>query len=167
VKEPFGDPGPVDAAAIPRVVLDADGLDRLELVLGGWLPSSALSAVAGIGGAREVVLCDAENTPLAAVTPGRSVHDLPDVRQLGDLPRGSGPHWDPGVRLGAAEVCERIGPEARDVVAIEVDALPTLSDEAVAVGTAESADAIVVLVGVGRGRTAEGGVGWAGLTRAA
>jgi sulfate adenylyltransferase len=167
VTEPIDPAGASALGTAPRVVLDADGLDRLELVLGGWLPSSALSAVAGIDRAREVVLCDAENTPLAAVSAGPSVHDLPDVRRLGDLPRGSGPHWDPGVRLSAAEVRERIGPQARDVVAIEVDTLPTLRDEAVAVGSAESGDAIVVVVGVGRGRTPAAGVGWAGLTRAA
>ncbi len=165
--EPIDPAGASALGTAPRVVLDADGLDRLELVLGGWLPSSALSAIAGIDQAREVLLTDAENAPLAVVTAGRSVHDLPDVRRLGDLSRGSGPHWDPSVRLGAAEVRERIGREARDVVAIEVDALPTLSDERVAVGMAEGGEAVVVIVGVGRGRMPEGGVGWAGLTRAA
>ncbi len=50
-------------AGLPAVVLDPDGLDRLELVLGGWLPPSALPVDAGTGGGREVVLTDAENTP--------------------------------------------------------------------------------------------------------
>ena len=156
-----------DVGDVPRVVLDPDALDRLELVLGGWLPASALTAVEVSRATPEVVVTDAENTPLALVAAGRTTHDPPTVTALGSLSRGSGPHWDPSVRLTAAEVRERIGTDAREVLAIEVDVLPTLADQALAVEAAGGADAIVVVVGVRRGGTAAGGVGWAGLTRAA
>jgi sulfate adenylyltransferase len=167
VTEPFDDPGRVDAAAVPRVVLDPGGLDRLELVLGGWLPSSALSGVAGIERAREVLLTDAENAPLAAMGMGRSVHDPPAIRRVGELPRGSGPHWDPLVRMTADEAAARIGSDSREGLAIHVDVVPTRVDQAHAVQLAGTRPDVVVLVGVRREARPVGEVGWAGLTRAA
>lgn len=163
-------PEPVDlaqVAGLPSLVLDPDGLDLLELVLGGWLPASALPAAAGPGPGRAVVLTDAENTPLALVTGGATGDELSDVRPLGAMAGGSGPHWDPSARLTAASARARIGPGAREVLAIEVDALPTRADEATAVSLAGAAAAAVVLVGVRRSGHRRGEVGWAGLVRAA
>ena len=162
-------PDPVDHAELagrPSLVLDPDDLDRLELVLGGWAPAAAPPAAAGGGEPREVVLTDAENTPLALATGGATASDPSAVRPLGAMARGSGPHWDPAVRLTAADARERIG-HVREVLAIEVDVVPTRAHEAFAVGAAASVDAVVVLIGVRRGAHPAAGVGWAGLVRAA
>jgi sulfate adenylyltransferase len=152
---------------VPRRVLDADGLDRLELVLGGWLPASALPADAfAPGGAREVVLTDAQNTPLAHVVAGPGAHDLPAVRPLAPLARGAGPHWDPAVRLDAGGLRSRLGEHARGVTAIVVDAVPTYR-AAEMVATAYAGVPVVVVVAPARTPRPAGEVGWAGLTRAA
>lgn len=154
-----------EAAGLPRRVLDADGLDRLELVLGGWLPASALPAAARPGpGAPGLVLTDAENTPLAVVTPGPGIHDLPAVRALAPLARGSGPHWDPAVRLDAATVRARLA-GAREVTAVVADVVPTrlMAGTVPILGTGP----VVLLVPASRVPRPAGEVGWGGLTRAA
>ena len=155
-----------DGARQPRVVLDDDGLDRLELVLGGWLPSSALVDLAGSDGA---VLTDAENTPLARVGPGSD--RSPVVEPLADLARGGGPHWDPRVRLSAPALGERLGAAVdagTSAVAIVIDELPALTDVERLLGLARSPDAnaVIVVVPVTRRRPA-GDVGLSGLMRAA
>ncbi len=160
--DPDGVAVPAELAGLPRHVLGGDGLDRLELVLGGWLPPSALSGTS----AAEVVLTDAENTPLAHVIPGPGAHDLPEVRPLAPLARGAGPHWDPSVRLDAAAVRARLGERARDVTAIVVDTVPTYSLMETAAALI-AADPVVVVSAPGRDWRPEGEVGWAGLTRAA
>ncbi len=158
---------PAEIAGLPRRVLDGDGLDRLELVLGGWLPASALpvSALPSAGDG-EVVLTDAENTPLAVVAAGPGIHDLPAVRALAPLARGSGPHWDPAVRLDAAAVRARLGDPAWDATAIVVDTVPTqtMVETAAMLGRTYP---VVVVVAPGRTPRPAGEVGWAGLTRAA
>ena len=93
---------PADAAdlsRVPRVVLEDDGLDRLELVLGGWLPPSALSAPPPD---EQLVLTDAENTPLALVS-GATDDGLPAVRAAG----ADGPRIRPAVGPGGAPVRRR------------------------------------------------------------
>ena len=92
-------PDATDLSRVPRVVLEDDGLDRLELVLGGWLPPSALSTPPPD---EQLVLTDAENTPLALIS-GATADGLPAVRPLAPMARGSGPQWDPAMRLSAAE----------------------------------------------------------------
>jgi sulfate adenylyltransferase len=164
-------PESADAAALetlPRVVLDADGLDRLELVLGGWLPSSAIEGLAGPGGA---MLTDAENTPLARirVAPGGA----PVAEPLAELARGGGPHWDPSVRLSAAALRERLGAVdgggAIGAVAVVVDEPPARTDvdRLVASATRAGVSRLVVVVPVERRQRPSGEVGWSGLTRAA
>ena len=153
-------PDEADVTSQPRVVLDEDGLDRLELVLGGWLPTSALAVRPTPGDS--LVLADAENTPLADVIGGATPDDLPTVRPLQPLARGSGPQWDPAVRLDSSTVRARLAND-RDVVAIDVDLVPTQFDT----GVVSSQWPSVVLVRVGRRGRPRGQVGWAGLTRAA
>ena len=150
--------------AATSVVLDADGLDRLELVLGGWLPASALGVTPPGDG--DLVLTDAENTPLARLRGG----DAPGIARLAPLARGSGPQWDPTVRLGADAVRARIG-ERRggDVVAVAIDDLPTVTDGANLEQAARrpGVDVVVVVVPARRRGRPGGEVGWAGITRAA
>jgi sulfate adenylyltransferase len=149
------------------LVLDADGLDRLELVLGGWLPESALPAAAWREAPGDVVLTDPENTPLARVRPGLTPDDLPMVEPLAPLPRGLGPHWDAAVRLSAAATRARIGGGTQAITAIIVDVVPTRADQATALRVGAGPDPVIVLVGVRRGARHPADVGWAGLTRAA
>ncbi len=147
------------------VVLDADGLDRLELVLGGWLPPSALGVTPPREG--DLVLTDAENTPLARLRPGA---DSPGITPLAPLPRGSGPQWDPGVRLTSGAAGERLsGRRAGEIVAVAVDDLPTQADVAGLERMARrpGVGAVVVVVPARRRGRAGGEVGWAGITRVA
>jgi len=147
------------------VVLDADRLDRLELVLGGWLPASALGVLPPGDG--EVVLTDAENTPLARL---RGDGDGPGVAPLAPLARGSGPQWDPAARLTADAARLRIGDRREDeVVAVAIDDLPTQADVARIAQLAGRPDVavVVVVVPVRRRGRVDHEVGWAGLTRAA
>ncbi len=161
-------PEPADAATLaspPTIVLDEDGLDRLELVLGGWAPGSAM---AGLGGRDGAVLTDAENTPLARARPGPD--GAPVVEPLADVARGGGPHWDPEVRLSAGALRDRLGPAGGDgVVAVVVDEPPARTDveRLVAAASRPGVQAVVVVVPVARRRRAPGEVGWSGLTRAA
>jgi sulfate adenylyltransferase len=149
-----------------RTVLDDDGLDRLELVLGGWLPASVLSVVA----ADDALLTDAENTPLAGLS--RAPDGGLRVDALAPPARGGGPHWDRVVRLTAAEVRARVGPAAgrAGTVAAVVDGVPTRDDVSrlAAIAARPGVEAMVLAVPVARrARATVDGVGWAGLTRAA
>ncbi len=147
-----------------RLVLDDDGLDRLELVLGGWLPPDA---VASPSGSPEAILTDAENTPLARVTRGSD--GRPHVEPLAELARGAGPHWDPDVRLSAAAARARVpaGPDAATVVFV-VDVLPTrhATDRMLFMAAVPEVASVVVVAAARRHRS-PGLVGAAGLTRAA
>jgi sulfate adenylyltransferase len=146
-------------------VLDADGLDRLELVLGGWLPASALPAATLPAAGAEVVLTDAENTPLAHVAAAPDPHGPPTVRPLAPFARGSGPHWARETRLDAAAVRARLGDRSGDVTAIVVDAVPTYRMGELALA-AVPAGPVVLVVAPTRAPRPAGEVGWAGLARA-
>jgi sulfate adenylyltransferase len=182
---PGGD-GPVGFA--PRIVLDDDGLDRLELVLGGWLPPEALDSVlAGhpvtsgegdaFGSVRDgstAVLADAENSPLADV--GTGPDGRRSVRPLRPQTRGAGPHWEPSVRLTASRARGAIAaadPGASDavggVLALVIDDVPTRSDldHLTTAARHEEVRVVVVVVPVGRRHRRAGAVGWPGLTRSA
>ncbi|HEY6569740.1 MAG TPA: adenylyl-sulfate kinase [Candidatus Limnocylindrales bacterium] len=147
-----------------RVVLDDDGLDVLELALGGWLPPEA---VAGAPGSPEIILTDAENTPLARVTSGEG--GSPRIEPLAELARGAGPHWEPDVRLSFAAVRAGVtaGPDRATVVFI-VDVPPTRhATESMLLRAAIPEVATVVVVAAVRRHRSPGLVGAAGLTRAA
>jgi sulfate adenylyltransferase len=163
---PGHEPDSPALAGRPRVVLDGEGLDRLELVLGGWLPAAVL---ADVGGADDVVLTDAENTPLARL--GRDPDGRSRVDALGAMAQGAGPHWDPRVRLSADELRGRTGRgvDGRPVAALVIDDLPTRAgvERLVAAVRGSGAQVVVVAVPVARRARPSGEVGWAGLTRAA
>jgi sulfate adenylyltransferase len=161
---PNGDEG--DTAGSARVVLDDSGLDRLELVLGGWLPPSAIADLAKPDG--ETTVTDAENTPLARIRAGAD--GAPTVEPLATLARGSGPQWDPAVRLAAAATRDRIGDGGGGGrVAVLIDDLPTNADVERIRHLAGGSDVgvVIVLVEAGRRPRGAGGIGWAGLTQAA
>jgi sulfate adenylyltransferase len=158
-----------DIDGIPRVVLDDDGLDVLELALSidsSWLPSHG-----SMPQATGPVLTDAENTPLAIIQGAGA--SGPPIRPLRPLPRGAGPHWDPTLRRSVADVSAelrrtiaagRVGP----VLAIVIDDVPTLADQDTALDAVRSADPVAVLcvIPVARRAREPGQVGWAGMTRA-
>ena len=146
------------------VVLDDDGLDRLELVLGGWLPATA---VGGDGGAPEVVLTDAENTPLARVS--RDGDGRPRIEPLAELARGVGPHWDPDVRISAAAAHARVtAAQGGATVVFVVDVPPTRHATGSMLARAAVPEvATVIVVAAVRRHRSPGVVGAAGLTRAA
>lgn len=154
-----------------HLVLDDDGVDRLELVLGGWLSGLELPVAAPAGPGRptgEVVLTDAENTPLAVVAAGTGPRGLPSVRPLGELPRGLGPQWDPAIRLDAETVREQLAPvDARRVLAVVVDDLPLRADEGSLLAAGDAADAMLVVVPVRRGNPPGEDLPAAGRVRAA
>jgi sulfate adenylyltransferase len=184
------DGGPADDVrdvSAPRIVLDDDGLDRLELVLGGWLPSEALDPLlaghpvtsgddlpGGVPGGFTAVLADAENSPIAEVRSGPGGQR--SVRPLRPPARGAGPHWDPSVRLTAAQARTAIAaghPGASDavggVLALVIDDVPTRSDldRLLAAARHDQVRVVIVVVPVARrGRPARA-VGWPGLTRSA
>jgi len=90
-----------------RIVLDDDGLDLLELALGGALPSPPLPQGIEPGG-DGVALTDAENTPLArlsAAAIGGGTH----LETLRPFARHGGPQWDPDLRLSPSEARARAG----------------------------------------------------------
>jgi sulfate adenylyltransferase len=150
----------------PRLVLDDDGLDLLELVLGGWLPPTALSAAISQASGR--VLTDRENSPLAWVPPAGTDDRDPGVRALRPLTRGTGPQWEAAVRLSADDVRHRVGAASGEVVACLVDDVPTRADEEAMLAALDGAHAgaAVIVALVSRVAPAAGRVGAAGLTRA-
>jgi sulfate adenylyltransferase len=159
-----------EVAGVPRVVLDPDALDLLELVLGGAVPAFVLPAEPV--DPRGLVLTDAENTPLAHLVPGPD--GSTEARALQPPSRGSGPHWDPALRRAAADVRDAVrrassSGRAGQVLALIVDDVPTRADERAALAALRHHDtaAMLVIVPVSRHRRPSGRVGWAGLTRAA
>lgn len=156
-----------DITDAPRLVLGDDELDLLELVLGRWLPATALVSVADRR--TGCVLIDRENSPLAWMAPPPAAGADPDVQALQPLTRGGGPHWDPAVRLSADEVRRRTSAVSGETVACVVDDVPTLADGDALSAALEGAraGAVVVMALVGRLTRPAGRVGAAGLTRAA
>ncbi|MEV0892826.1 adenylyl-sulfate kinase [Promicromonospora sp. NPDC050262] len=172
----------------PARVLSADELDVLELTLGGALPPSALVAALQDGptGAApndaptDVVLTDAENTPLARLTarPG----EAPAVEPLKPLAAAIGPQWDAAVRRPAREVRASLGGGPGASVGLLVTEVPTReeSDAAVALASGGATapgrstvpdgaapGTVLLLVPVARRAPEPGVVGAPGLVRAA
>ncbi len=150
-------------AGIRHLVVDDDGLDVLELVLGGALP--ALPPTAGAGGdGNEVIVTDEERTPLARVRLDGT------AAALRPFARGSGPQWDPTVRLPAREVRARLQQEIGDAprLALVIDDVPTRADVQAALDTAGAPGigAVLCVVAVARHPRARGRVDWAGVARA-
>lgn len=161
----------------PTRVLSDDELDLVELALGGALSASSLAAALPDVPA-DVVLTDAENTPLARLTvrPG----ELPDVLEpLKPVPAAIGPQWDDAVRRPAravrAALGEHSGDDADNSLGLLVTEVPTREELSAAVtlvsgaGTATSGSTgtVLLLVPVARRAPAPGTVGAPGLVRAA
>ncbi|MFD2028115.1 adenylyl-sulfate kinase [Promicromonospora aerolata] len=161
----------------PTRVLSDDELDLLELALGGAVPPTALTAALGVPS--DVVLTDAENTPLARLTarPGA----LPDALEpLKPVAAAIGPQWDPAVRRPARDVRAELetgtGDDAENSLGLFVTEVPTReeSDTAVALVTGgdtprtagTSTSTVLLLVPVARRSPQAGAVGAPGLVRA-
>jgi sulfate adenylyltransferase len=97
-------------------VLDEDGLDLLELALGGAIEPPTLD------GGTEVVFTDAENTPVARL---QASVDGTRLEPLQPFARHGGPAWDPALRLAPAAAREALGGPAPTVL---VDDTPTRAD---------------------------------------
>jgi sulfate adenylyltransferase len=158
-----------DIEGLPRVVLDADALDVLELALAGAI--EGLPPLVGVPDGAGLVLTDAENTPLAQVV--RAGSAPPMVRALRPFARGTGLQWDPALRRSAPDVRAELRGRVGDgrVIALVVDEPPTKADLDAMVEVAGRPDvaAVLCVVPVGRRRHQPGGVGRvgrAGLTRA-
>ncbi len=171
----------------PARVLSDDELDLLELALGGALPPSALAAalLAPAGTPADVVLTDAENTPLARLTarPG----EAPDVLEpLKPLAAAIGPQWDAAARRPAREVRAALdadpGDDAGNRLGLLVTEVPTREESDAAVALASGAETgtgagtgagagrtgtVLLLVPVARRAPEPGVVGAPGLVRAA
>lgn len=160
-------------------VLSDDELDLLELALGGALPASALAAALP-GVPADVVLTDAENTPLARLTarPG----ELPDVLEpLKPVAAAIGPQWDAAVRRPAREVRAMLdagtGDDADNSLGLLVTEVPTreeldaaaslVSAGSPCTGTRPDTSTVLLLVPVARRAPEPGAVGAPGLVRAA
>ncbi len=161
---------------VERIVLDGDGLDALELVLGGGLDELPNWIVTP--DQDEAVLVDAENRPVAQVEPdGRGGRT---VRGLQPLPVGIGPSWEPDVRLPAREIQARYagGDGPGRVLGAVFDEVPAKADLAAIVAAAKlawpsqrppSPTGLLLVIPTSRAAHASpssGGVGPAGLTRA-
>ena len=88
-----------DVRELGSLVLDEHQLDRLELVLSGFLTLQSLRVPAPSSGA---TLLDAENTPVAEIRDGTAA-----PRQT--LARGYGTSWRPDLRTSAQEIATRSG----------------------------------------------------------
>ncbi|MFD6142782.1 adenylyl-sulfate kinase [Promicromonospora sp. NPDC060271] len=160
----------------PTRILTDDELDLVELALGGALPAASLAAALP-GVPADVVLTDAENTPLARLTvrPG----ELPDVLEpLKPVPAAIGPQWDAAVRRPAravrADLEESSADDGGNGLALLVTEVPTREEVSAAAtlvsgaGAASgSARTVLLLVPVARRAPAPGTVGAPGLVRAA
>jgi sulfate adenylyltransferase len=138
-------------------VLDEDGLDLLELALGGAVPPPAVKAEVGA-----VVFTDAENTPLArlALDPGP-----PTLERLQPFARHGGPAWDPGLRVAPPAVRARL---ATPAPALVVDDVPTRADlDRVAANPQLAGDTLLLAIPVAGRAATPGEVGSGGRTRAA
>jgi len=150
----------------PVRVLSDDELDVLELALGGALPASTLAAALPDVPA-DVVLTDAENTPLARLTSGPG--DAPAALEpLKPVAAAIGPQWDGAVRRPAREVREALaaagssagsGDDAGSTVGLLVTEVPTRDELDAAVALVGSAAAVLLLVPVARRAPEAGAVG--------
>ena len=163
----------------PARVLSDDELDVLELALGGALPASDLAAVLP-GIPADVILTDAENTPLARLTtrPG----DLPAALEpLKPVAAAIGPQWDVAVRRPAREVRGVLeagsGDDAENSLGLLITEVPTreefdaaaalAADAGTGAATGTSPSTVLLLVPVARHAPEPGAVGAPGLVRAA
>ena len=149
------------------LVLDADGLDVLELALAGAIPRLPLPA--GVSGDGDVViLTDGENTPLAR-TGAAGSSEPPEALQ--PFARHGGPQWDHRLRITPSASRERLAVAARGrpILGLVIDDVPTRADLGHAAAAMDDldAEAVLVAVPVSRRPRAPGTVGWAGVTRAA
>ncbi|MDR7384090.1 adenylyl-sulfate kinase [Promicromonospora iranensis] len=152
----------------PSHVLSDDELDVLELALGDALPASALAAALPDAPA-DVVLTDAENTPLARLT-ARTGDRSVVLEPLKPMATAIGPQWDAAVRRPAREVraALRDAPgDGQGAMGLLVTEVPTREEVEVAVALAAGAGAVLVLVPVARRAPEPGAVGAPGLVRAA
>lgn len=149
-----------------RVLSDAE-LDLLELALGGGLPPSALAAALP-GLPADVVLTDAENTPLARVT--RTGADAVVLEPLKPLAAAIGPQWDAAVRRPAREVRTDLasGPgHDGNTLGLLVTEVPTAEESETAAALAAGSAVVLLLVPAARQAPEPGAVGAPGLVRAA
>ena len=142
------------------LVLDEDGLDLLELALSDAIPRLPLPATAA-GAEGDLVLTDAENTPLARLP---AVHPSRRPEALQPFARHGGPHWDPELRITPAASRERLGPVAagRPVLGLVIDDVPTRADLDRAAAAVDDADAGAVLVALPVSRRPVRRAPWAG-----
>lgn len=146
----------------PARVLTDDELDLLELALGGALAPAALAAALP-GVPPEVVLTDAENTPLARLTAGGDAAVV--LEPLKPLAGAIGPHWDGALRRPAREV--RSDADGADALGLLVTEAPTHEDVETAATLAAGSRTVLLLVPVARRAPEPGVVGAPGLVRAA
>ncbi|MFI6428173.1 adenylyl-sulfate kinase [Promicromonospora sp. NPDC050880] len=145
----------------PARVLTDDELDLLELALGGALSPAALAAALP-DAPPEVLLTDAENTPLARLTAGGGSAVV--LEPLKPLAGAIGPQWDDAVRRPARDVRTEAGDAG--ALGLLVTEAPTHEDAATAAALA-SAGTVLLLVPVARRAPEPGAVGAPGLVRAA
>jgi sulfate adenylyltransferase len=154
---------------LPARVLSDDELDLLELALGGAVAPSVLADAWPAADAAGAVLTDAENTPLARLTPpaGSTPATLEPLKPLAPA---IGPQWDDAVRAPAREVRASLGSADGadpDALGLLVTEAPTRQETATAVSLAEHSGTVLLLVPVARRAPAPGAVGAPGLVRAA
>jgi sulfate adenylyltransferase len=154
---------------LPARVLSDDELDLLELALGGAVAPSVLADAWPGADAAGAVLTDAENTPLARLTPpaGGTPATLEPLKPLAPA---IGPQWDDAVRRPAREVRAELGSaDGADpgVLGLLVTEAPTRQETAAAITLAEHSGTVLLLVPVARRAPAPGAVGAPGLVRAA
>jgi sulfate adenylyltransferase len=146
----------------PARVLTDDELDLLELALGGALEPAALAAALP-GVPPEVVLTDAENTPLARLTAGGDAAVV--LEPLKPLAGAIGPQWDGALRRPAREV--RTDADGAEALGLLVTEAPTHEDVETAASLAAGSRTVLLLVPVARRAPEPGVVGAPGLVRAA
>ncbi|MFD7022192.1 adenylyl-sulfate kinase [Promicromonospora sukumoe] len=148
----------------PAHVLSDAELDLLELALGGAVPPSALvTALPGLPA--DVLLTDAENTPLARLT--RTGADGVVLEPLKPLAAAIGPQWDAAVRRPAREVRTDLasGPDG-NALGLLVTEVPTAEETDTAAALAAGSAAVLLLVPAARRAPEPGAVGAPGLVRA-
>ena len=138
-----------------QIVLDANGVDELELVRIGALSERVLHR--HLSGAPTVTLCDEENTPLAEVS-------LQGTRHLRPLAVGVGEAWHPNIRIASVDALT-LGDLPFGFVAFQP---PSLAEIAATASRARAlgSDAILLFAAVSRATRPDGEVGPSGLVRA-